>query len=68
MGTLKVQLAAAKANSRDASHLDLQGASLKKENSFLVEKNYWTLAKVIEEKQQIRKEVLALLELGDGQA
>jgi hypothetical protein len=60
IATLQVQLAGAKANSHDTRHLDLQNTSLEKENSSLLEENYRILAKVIKEKQQLQKEVLAL--------
>jgi hypothetical protein len=58
--TLQVQLASKKAYSSDRRQLELQNASLLKENCSLPQANYTLLAKVVEEKRQIRKQVLAL--------
>jgi hypothetical protein len=61
IATLQDQLAYEKAYSRDIGHLNLQNASLKKENRSLAHENSTILAEVVEEKQQIQKEVLAAL-------
>jgi hypothetical protein len=60
IATLQDQLASDKANYHDRGHLDLQKASLKKENYSLAKENSTILAKVVKEKQQDQKEVLAL--------
>jgi hypothetical protein len=60
IATLQVQLAPEKAYSSDRGKLELQDASLLEENRSLAQANYMLLAKVVEEKRRIRKQVLAL--------
>ncbi len=60
IATRQVQLASEKAYSSDRGQLELQNASLLKENRSLAQANYTLLAEVLEEKRRIRKQVLAL--------
>jgi hypothetical protein len=60
IATLQVQFASEKAYSSDRGQLELQNASLLKENRSLAQANYTLLAEVLEEKRRIRKQVLAL--------
>jgi hypothetical protein len=60
IATLQVQLASEKAYSSARGQLELQNASLQKENRSLSAANTTLLAEVMEERRRIRKQVLAL--------
>jgi hypothetical protein len=53
-------LASEKAYSSDRGHLELQNALLQEENRSFAQENYTLLAEIVQEKQQICKQVLAL--------
>jgi hypothetical protein len=60
IAALQVQLASEKGCSSNRGHLELQNASLKKENTYLAQENSTLFVKVILEKQQIQNKCRGL--------